>query len=613
MEVVIIEGEFNPPIVNMVFPSVGSDVSGTIIMSADATDNRQEDSGMDKVEFYTTNFSSSDKLIGTTNVTSVGDRYEINFDTNNLPNGLSYVYAKAYDKNGNYSLSPYVDFITTNTGDNIPPTVSLDKPISEITYPTQEISIEVAMTDNNKIAKYELYQDYNYNFPIHVEFTDKTLAETSIHFSETGPHSLMARAYDNQANTADSSWVSFNVINSIDITSPTVKFKSPLFNDQALIELANIIAVSAEVSENKEIARVDFLLDQSQQPIKSFTSTPYEFDWDSKSVNNGFHWLVVRAYDTSNNIGEDWVFFMLINPVCQNNKQEEGEECDDGNNIDTDACTNICKDAFCGDAITWSGVEQCDDGNKVIGDGCSIMCEIEVPPVFDTIGDQTVDENQTLQFTVSATDTNTDDSIIYTATNLPAGASFNPVTHVFSWTPTFNQAGTYLGVEFTVTDNSSLSDFETTTISVNDVNRAPYFLSLDTEYVAQTGDNFNLKFSVVDSDKDTFIQSIDLDALPDAKVRDLNVSTADETRWDYTIEWKVKGKYKGQTLPLTIVFTDEHGLESETVDVTISVVKSLPEAICGDSICDTTIGEDCNSCSADCGVCPRGGRLRRRR
>ncbi len=59
------------------------------------------------------------------------------------------------------------------------------------------------------------------------------------------------------------------------------------------------------------------------------------------------------------------------------------EECDDGNNVDNDACTNACKKfgagPECGDGKLDDG-EQCDDGNKKGGDGCSAACVIEGPP-----------------------------------------------------------------------------------------------------------------------------------------------------------------------------------------------------------------------------------------
>ena len=53
------------------------------------------------------------------------------------------------------------------------------------------------------------------------------------------------------------------------------------------------------------------------------------------------------------------------------------EECDDGNDIDTDACLSTCKDAVCGDGHVHEGVEGCDDANTKSGDGCSASCNVE--------------------------------------------------------------------------------------------------------------------------------------------------------------------------------------------------------------------------------------------
>ena len=62
---------------------------------------------------------------------------------------------------------------------------------------------------------------------------------------------------------------------------------------------------------------------------------------------------------------------------CGNGSTEMGEACDDGNDINTDACTNSCDVAFCGDGVTRSDLsiddmdfEACDDGNIEDSDGC---------------------------------------------------------------------------------------------------------------------------------------------------------------------------------------------------------------------------------------------------
>jgi len=62
---------------------------------------------------------------------------------------------------------------------------------------------------------------------------------------------------------------------------------------------------------------------------------------------------------------------------CGNGQVEVGEECDDGNEDNTDSCLNTCLNATCGDTYLWAVQEQCDDGNTDNGDGCSSTCQTE--------------------------------------------------------------------------------------------------------------------------------------------------------------------------------------------------------------------------------------------
>jgi cysteine-rich repeat protein len=65
--------------------------------------------------------------------------------------------------------------------------------------------------------------------------------------------------------------------------------------------------------------------------------------------------------------------------------EDEGfEACDDGNAADEDACRNSCILAACGDGIMRTdlaageaGFEACDDGNRISNDGCSSTCGLE--------------------------------------------------------------------------------------------------------------------------------------------------------------------------------------------------------------------------------------------
>src|SRR3989344_1437480 len=68
-------------------------------------------------------------------------------------------------------------------------------------------------------------------------------------------------------------------------------------------------------------------------------------------------------------------------PACPDGNVNHlvGEECDDGNMINSDYCRNDCKSTYCGDGILSSleGFEECDDGNRTDGDGCNQHCEEE--------------------------------------------------------------------------------------------------------------------------------------------------------------------------------------------------------------------------------------------
>lgn len=60
-------------------------------------------------------------------------------------------------------------------------------------------------------------------------------------------------------------------------------------------------------------------------------------------------------------------------PRCGNSVKDPGEQCDDGNTLDTDGCTIACKLPRCGDGAVQRG-EQCDDGNAFDNDGCTNKC-----------------------------------------------------------------------------------------------------------------------------------------------------------------------------------------------------------------------------------------------
>lgn len=70
----------------------------------------------------------------------------------------------------------------------------------------------------------------------------------------------------------------------------------------------------------------------------------------------------------------------IVNVCCGNGILQPalGEQCDDGNKISGDGCSNQCIIEFCGDGTVQSNLgEECDDGNTANEDGCDANCQDE--------------------------------------------------------------------------------------------------------------------------------------------------------------------------------------------------------------------------------------------
>ena len=62
--------------------------------------------------------------------------------------------------------------------------------------------------------------------------------------------------------------------------------------------------------------------------------------------------------------------------------------------------------------------------------------EVNTAPMLDPVGNRTIAESVPLAFTVSGTDADVpEQTLTYSASGLPAGATFDPATGQFSWTP----------------------------------------------------------------------------------------------------------------------------------------------------------------------------------
>ncbi|HRS10160.1 MAG TPA: putative Ig domain-containing protein [Sedimentisphaerales bacterium] len=144
----------------------------------------------------------------------------------------------------------------------------------------------------------------------------------------------------------------------------------------------------------------------------------------------------------------------------------------DGDSITYSAAGLPSGASFSGQTFTWTptyaqgGSYQvtfiASDGRSQDSETITItVTNVNRAPTLSPIGDRSVDENQALTFSVSASDPD-GDSITYSATGLPSGANF--ANGSFRWTPASSQVGSH-AVTFVASDGSS-QDSETVTIFV---------------------------------------------------------------------------------------------------------------------------------------------------
>ncbi len=180
-------------------------------------------------------------------------------------------------------------------------------------------------------------------------------------------------------------------------------------------------------------------------------------------------------------------------------------------------------------------------------------------PVLPFVPDQTVDEAQLLEFSLNATDPD-GDALTYRAENLPDGATLDPATGIFSWTPGMHQAGLYEDIEVLVTDGHR-SRFDRFNIEVANVNRAPQIVP-QAPLFWREAQQFSIDIEAGDADGDPLVFSVA--GLPSGAL--FNESTGILV---WTPDYEQAGDHQ-----LTFTVTDPDGL-SDSTDVTLRSTTSI--------------------------------------
>lgn len=244
-------------------------------------------------------------------------------------------------------------------------------------------------------------------------------------------------------------------------------------------------------------------------------------------------------------------------------------------------------------AGTYSVIFQATDGTYIDSESISIIVNnTNSAPVIDSIGNKTAKVSTKLTFTVTARDAD-GDRLIYSASNLPQGATFNASTRVFSWTPSRTQIGTYANISFRVTDGK-LTDSESITITVKAVNKAPVIGSIRNQTVT-AGNPLTFTVNASDANGDSLTYSAS--SLPSGAMFD---TTTHKFSWTPTASQK--GTYRN------VRFLVNDGTTTVAKNITITV-KTANQAPTLNTISNKTVKAGSTLMFAVSGSDPNGDKL----
>src|SRR5579885_2832152 len=245
-----------PPTVSVTSPAAGSVLSGSVNLTATASDNV----AVASVQFKVDNANVGAALAAAP--------FSFTLDSTTLSNGNHVIAAVATDTSGNTATSANVSVKVDNTvSDTTPPTVSITSPANAATV-SGTVAVQATASDNVSVASVQFQLDgvnvgsadiappYAYSWD-----TTKT---------SNGSHALTAIAKDGAGNTAKSSTVS------------------------------GTVSVTATASDNVGVASVQFQLDGANVGTVD-TATPYSYSWDTTKSANGAHSLTAIAKDAAGN------------------------------------------------------------------------------------------------------------------------------------------------------------------------------------------------------------------------------------------------------------------------------------------------------------------------
>ena len=214
-----------------------------------------------------------------------------------------------------------------------------------------------------------------------------------------------------------------------------------------------------------------------------------------------------------------------------------------------------------------------DNGTPPLSDTRTISITVtpagSTPPTLNPIGPQTVEEEAMLNFAATATDPDIGQTLTFSlGAGAPPGASIDPLTGVFTWTPTEAQGpNTYL-VTVIVADSGSppASDSETIVITVNEVNNPPVLTVPSTQTIDE---ETPLTFSASAADPDIPTQTLTFSLGP-------TIPAGASIAPDGLFSWTPTEAQGPASYPVSVIVSDGSRTDSIVVTITVNETNKPP-------------------------------------
>lgn len=347
------------PTVDLIFPSPGTTLSGTVTLSADANDNF----GVTEVTFLL-----DGAVLGTGNRSAQAGPWTLDWNTTSTSDGAHSLSVQARDAAGNVGSDSATSVTITqnlpaldetfsnrdNAGDYTDSTGWSGSFVANAANATASISgsqsaygaassglscstglktqfftRSVTLGANPRLSyarllnlKANTNSSYSAYFKVLVNgvVVDQQSVSNSTYVDSTWQRreDISLSAYANQtitlrfevganANVCLEAWARANIDDirianaqqDADVTAPTVNLTAPVNGST----VSGTVSLSATASDGTSVSKVEFYANGSL--LGSDTEAPFSLSWNSASVANGSYVLMAKAYDPAGNVGSD--------------------------------------------------------------------------------------------------------------------------------------------------------------------------------------------------------------------------------------------------------------------------------------------------------------------